>query len=282
MVENGRLPGAAVLHIARQMVAALAELQQLEIVHGDLSALSLSLTENGRIGLSHPGLRWIVRPAEGYAFSDLPPEAYDTVAPERIATAARPSIATDIYACGCLWWHLATGRAPFAGGNTIAKLRAVHLAKTTDVERLAPEVPAPLANAVRACMAPDPGDRPTSMREVSELLGPPGRGAVSTVQRLLQQPHGPRALWGPPIRRRNSLVSRLTNATAVAACLGLLLGVSVGWRYRHQLSWWPRWGSVEATLELRDAKPDARTSKFAKQSSRGSADEVPHGAAAGC
>ncbi|HEY1785460.1 MAG TPA: protein kinase, partial [Pirellulales bacterium] len=244
--------------------AALAELHQLEIVHGDLSALSLLLTVNGRITLSHPGLRGIVRPAEGYAYTDLPPEAYDTIAPERIALAAKPSIATDVYACGCLWWHLATGRAPFAGGNTIAKLRAVHSAKTVDVERLAPDVPAALAKAIRASMTPDPADRAASMRELSEILGPVGRGAASSVGQLLQQSRGPGQLWGPPIRRRKSLLARFGNASAAAACLGLLLGASVGWRYRHQVAWWPRWGAVEAKLDRHDANVD-RTRDLAKQ-----------------
>jgi hypothetical protein len=108
-------------------------------------------------------------------------------------------------------------------------------------------------------MAPDPGDRSRSMQQLSELLGPAGRGATASAQRLLQQPHGPRHLWGPPAQRRKSLVSRLASATAVAACLGLLLGASIGWRYRHQLSWWPRWGSVDAKIEDRTAKPVPHT-----------------------
>ncbi len=73
IVENGRLPGAAVLSIARQMVAALAELERLELVHGDLSAGGLLLADDGRIALPHAGVRPIVRPVEGYAYGDLAP-----------------------------------------------------------------------------------------------------------------------------------------------------------------------------------------------------------------
>ena len=126
MAENGRLPPQAVEHIAREMLERLAELERLGIVHGDIGAAGLLLTDSGRVALPMAGLRAAVRPAEGYSFSDLQPEAYDYLAPERIADGTPPTLASDMYACGCLWWHLLTGRAPFAGGNSLAKLRAVH------------------------------------------------------------------------------------------------------------------------------------------------------------
>ena len=84
------------------------------------------------------GLRAAV-PAEGYGFGDLQPEAYDYLGAERIADGMPPTLASDMYACGCLWWHLLTGRPPFAGGNSLAKLRAVHAGKLVAVRHLAPD-----------------------------------------------------------------------------------------------------------------------------------------------
>jgi hypothetical protein len=38
--------------------------------------------------------------------SGLPAERYDGVAPELIGTTARPNVASDLYALGCLLWQL--------------------------------------------------------------------------------------------------------------------------------------------------------------------------------
>jgi len=172
MVENGRFPPGAVLEMARQMLAGLLELEQRGLLHGDLGPSSVILAPGGRIALPHPALRPVVRPAEGYAYNDLPPEGYDGLAPERIADGIAANTAADIYACGCLWWHLLTGRPPFAGGNSMAKLCAIQSARVVEVRKLAPETPEVLAAAIGACMSRDPPARPGSVSELHRLLGP--------------------------------------------------------------------------------------------------------------
>ena len=103
MVENGRFPPESVLAIARRMCALLAALHEHDSVHGDIGAAGLVLSRAGDVWLPMPGLRPIVRPCEGYAFGDLQPEAYDYLAPERIAAARRrawPAIGTPAARCG--------------------------------------------------------------------------------------------------------------------------------------------------------------------------------------
>lgn len=188
MVENGRFPGAAVLHIAREMLGRLADLELLGIVHGDVGAAGLLVQESGHVVLPAPGLRGIVRPHEGYSFNDLRPEAYDYLAPERIADGIPPTTAGDVYACGCLWWHLLTGRAPFAGGNSLEKLKAVHAAHTVNVRQLAPDVPDVLAHTIEACLARQVDMRPPSFAKLCERLGAPTRAGSSLVAGLLRHP----------------------------------------------------------------------------------------------
>jgi serine/threonine-protein kinase len=190
MVENGRLPAPAVLHVAREMARELAAFEQSGIVHGDLCAAGLLLQDSGRVVLGAPGLRGIVRPHEGYSFGDLRPEAYDYLAPERIADGTPPTTACDVYACGCLWWHLLTGRAPFAGGNSLEKLKAVHAARLVDVRQLAPDVPDDLAAAVRTCLAREIDQRPPSFAILCELLGTPTRSGAAALSAALWRPGG--------------------------------------------------------------------------------------------
>lgn len=192
VAENGRYPPQAVLQIAREMLVRLADLARLGVAHGDVSAAGLVVQSSGHVSLPMPALRGVVRPSEGYSFNDLPPEAYDYLAPERIADGRGPTIASDVYACGCLWWHLLAGRPPFSGGNSLARLKSAHAAKVVDVRQLAPDVPDVLARAIEICLAREPSDRPQSFDPLQHLLGPATRGGCAKLAECLR--HQPR-LW---------------------------------------------------------------------------------------
>ncbi|HYW81008.1 MAG TPA: protein kinase, partial [Thermoguttaceae bacterium] len=170
MIHDGRFPPQVVLEIARAMIAGLVELERIGSCHGDISASGLVLTPAGNVVLLQPGLRGIVRPEEGYAHADLLPEAFDYLAPERISDGTGPSIAGDIYACGCLWWHLLCGRPPLSGGSSLEKLRWAQAAKIVDPRRYAPEVPTPLGTAISACLRREPSQRPESMARLAAVL----------------------------------------------------------------------------------------------------------------
>ncbi|MCD4726097.1 MAG: hypothetical protein K8R46_00405, partial [Pirellulales bacterium] len=141
MVQHGRFPPEVVLEISRSMLARLVELEKSGVCHGDVSASGLILTGSGEVVLPWPGLRGILRPEEGYAQIDLPPEAFDNMAPERIASGTPPTVASDIFACGCLWWHMLCGRPPLTGGDSLAKLRAAERCEIRDVREYAPDAP---------------------------------------------------------------------------------------------------------------------------------------------
>jgi serine/threonine protein kinase len=222
MAENGRLSPRAVEHVAREMLERLLELERLGIVHGDIGAAGLLLTESGRVAMPMAGLRALVRPAEGYSFGDLQPEAYDYLAPERIADGAPPTLASDVYACGCLWWHLLTGRPPFAGGNSLAKLRAVHAAKLVAVRNLAPDAPETLVRAISLCLVRDPTQRPRSFARLIDLLGPSTRLGAASLNSALDV----------AARRRHATVRKRagrrdkSKRTAIAATLSTMIALT--------------------------------------------------------
>lgn len=181
MVHFGRFPPVAVLEIARQTVAALRSLERVGMCHGDLCPRALILTDAGQVFVLQPGLRGVVRPEEGAARADLRPEAYDYLAPERVAGAVPPTPASDRYALGCVWWHLLAGRAPLGGGNSLAKLQAAQEGRLGRLDELVGDVPEPLAGAIRACTAREPAERPASFAQLVSMLGPStaaGRGCL--------------------------------------------------------------------------------------------------------
>ncbi|REK17220.1 MAG: hypothetical protein DWQ37_07060 [Planctomycetota bacterium] len=250
MVENGRLPPRAVLHAAREMTAMLSVLEANGLVHGDLGAGELFLQASGHVTLGAAGLRGAVRPHEGYSFGELHVEAYDYLAPERIAAGSPPTTASDLYACGCLWTHLLTGRAPFPGGNSLSKLKAVHAARPLDVRLLAPEVPDALAAAIEACLARDPASRPQSFAEVGAMLGPTTRGGAALLAQLVRRPQSSWQLVprGGASRKPAGLAARVAVAAATAV---ILVGIA--------LAPWivGRWSSTEvAAAPTSSAPPD--------------------------
>jgi serine/threonine-protein kinase len=231
MVHHGRFPAEVVLEIARAMLASLAELEKTGLRHGDVSTSSLILTDSGDVRLSLPGLRGILRPEEGYAFADLLPEAYDTLAPERIAAGTPPQMPSEIYACGCVWWHLLCGRPPLAGGDSLAKLRAAQSGEICDVRRYAPDVPAGLAAAISACTEREPSLRPESLARLMALLGPPTRGGKEALADCLARAGRPTVPWTTTLRS-----VRKSNRTpfwiAGSVCL-LATAVAILWPVVH-------------------------------------------------
>jgi hypothetical protein len=218
VVRHGRMPPPVVMEIARQMVAALVHLEQAGLTHGDVSLKTLMLTEKGRALLFAPGLRAIARPAEGFAHTDLAPEYYDSLAPERIDGGAPADNVTDLYGCGCLWWHLLAGRACFAGGDSLGKLRAHLTDEPIDVRTAAPDAPEDLAKVIGACVARDRKNRPQSASELARRLGPPTPAGRAEVGRWVKPTGG-----SPPIHVPSSRGPLATRAAWPAAAIGMAL-----------------------------------------------------------
>ncbi len=233
MVHNGRFPSGAAMQIAASMLRPLVALEKAGLCHGDISTHGMVLASGGNVVLQQPGLRAILRPEEGYAHADLQPEAFDYLAPERITDGTPPSAASDIYACGCVWWHLLCGRPPLAGGDALAKLRSAQTAKVFDVRRLAPEVPARLAAAISSCLQQTPDARPGSMAELAETLGPPPRAGRKTLVRCLARPQ--RLFARPAQSRRPQGKRRSHRAAILGVATAAFLAVTAA------IISWPAW-----------------------------------------
>ncbi len=183
LVRRGRFEPEVVLEIARQMTVVLAMLEQSGSLHGDLNASRLMLTPSGQIVLPMPMLRPTLRGCESYASAELLPEAYDGLSPERVADGSASDVASELYACGCLWWHLAAGRSPLAGVDARGKIRAAEAARFPDIRALAPDVPPPLARAIQHCLERDPQRRPASFARLATALGAPTRRGREQLRR---------------------------------------------------------------------------------------------------
>ncbi|MFH1919209.1 MAG: protein kinase [Planctomycetota bacterium] len=237
MVRGGRFPPHLVLEIARQMLAGLASLEEAGLCHGDIGASSLILTDRGDVVLPQPGLRHAIRPEEAFSQPDLLLEEYDYMAPERVGDGAPASAASDMYACGCLWWHLLVGRPPVPGGDRMAKLRAVQTFRVPDVLKLAPDTPKPLAAAISASLERDPSSRPESMARLGEIVGPPARAGRVMLGSYLERPRRLPAYCDTPTHPARGMQPAPSWLTATAACLVALVVIAWAvWRFSPSAS----------------------------------------------
>ena len=224
LIRHGRMPPAAVLEIARRVLAGLDQCHQSSVPHGDLGATQVWLDDRGSVWLPEPGLRAAVRPIEGFSRADLPPHAYDGLAPERVEHGTLPDVASDLYGWGSLCWHLLTGRPPVPGGTALIKLRTAQTMKIGDIRHVVPDTPTALAGAVMSCLARDPGRRPESFAAALELLSAPKPTMSKHLARLVTRPRAAHVrpiaapAWRP--RPRSPLRAAVVTGALLSAAVG--------------------------------------------------------------
>ena len=227
IVENGRFPPLVVLNIARQMLVDLCQLERRRLWHGDLHPRNLVLCRDGSLVLIGTGLRTILRPQEGLSMVDQPPESYESLASERVLQGTPSTAASELFACGCLWWQLLTGRPALPGANGLAKVKAVAEGRIPDVRQIAPDAPPILAEIIAACTSANPADRPASFVEVAQILGPPGEQGAKAIVRCLKRPERWLLPRSRPKRKRRRLALHGLEIATAAACIFVMLGA---WR----------------------------------------------------
>ncbi|GAA4137177.1 serine/threonine-protein kinase [Actinomadura keratinilytica] len=203
LAEHGPLPEATVRRLGAGLAEALEAVHAAGLVHRDLKPSNILLADDGprvidfgiaraldATALTRPGA---VSGTPGY------------LAPERLndEPAGPPA---DVFALGVVLCH-AAGVRPFGDGPVQALLH-----RTLHEEPVLDGVPASLRDVVAACLAKDPGRRPTAAQLLGRLSdAPPGEaptawlpGPVRTMvtERVTAVPppdtDGTRRLTGPP------------------------------------------------------------------------------------
>lgn len=91
------------------------------------------------------------------------------VAPE-VLMGDQPSAAGDLFTVGALVHYMATGAAPFVGGSLPELMGAMLRTRPEAIAALRQDVPPGFSDAVLACLAPAPGERPPDARALAMRL----------------------------------------------------------------------------------------------------------------
>lgn len=172
VAEHGRLPEPSLRVLGAGLAEALEAIHAAGLIHRDLKPSNVLIADDGPRVIDFG----IARAVEGTALtaSGSVPGTPAFMAPEQ-ARGLALTPACDVFNLGLVLCH-AAGSAPFGAGSAIAVMYRV-VNEEPDVSSL----PAALRGPVAACLAKDPGLRPTP----AELLAIFGGGA-------------PQVSWLPP------------------------------------------------------------------------------------
>ncbi|MFK4265693.1 outer membrane protein assembly factor BamB family protein [Streptomyces milbemycinicus] len=146
---GGPLPERTVRALGAAVAEALAQLHTAGLAHAGLTPWAVLVGDQPRI--TGFGAVRAVAP-DGQDRSGLPGLVAECTAPEQL-TGGRPRPPGDVYALGAVLSYAAIGRLAAPPG----------------------ELPEPLREAITACLAPDPADRPSAAALLAQLI----RGATS-------------------------------------------------------------------------------------------------------
>jgi serine/threonine-protein kinase len=175
----GRMPVVDALRLTRQVATSLAAAHAQNIVHRDLKPENIYLVRDAEVA---SGERPKLLDFGIAKLSDEHPGKMKTQAgalmgtptymsPEQCRGASELDHRSDIYALGCVLFHLVAGRPPF-DGEGLGEILAAHLrepapALSSRVPGIAPNVDAIVAR----CLAKRPDERFQSMHELAAAIG---------------------------------------------------------------------------------------------------------------
>jgi serine/threonine-protein kinase len=173
---TGPLPPARVIHILRQVAAALSEAHGIGLVHRDIKPSNVILVADrgGAADVAKVVDFGLVKELEENAGLTREGRLAGTphyLAPEVIGSPRNVVPQSDLYALGCVGYYLLTGQRVFEA-RTVIEVCSQHLysAPTPPAVRLGRELPADLSAVLMACLEKTPDRRPASAQALVEML----------------------------------------------------------------------------------------------------------------
>ncbi len=224
----------------RQAADGLAHAHSKGMIHCDIKPSNLLVSSQGVVKVLDLGVsRWLGQPLSaspsdsGKSQSAGIVGSVDYMAPEQVAQ-DKVDHRADIYALGCTFFFLLTGRPPFGHGTLGERIAQHQSGQVPDPRQFRPETPPELAQICARMMAKEPQDRFQSAAEVAEQLAlwlgsrtvpsaaagaeetPPAEPSPRSVPEGAPQGEGEPGRWWHNRRR-------LVAAAGAAAGLALLL-----------------------------------------------------------
>jgi len=161
--------------LCQQLTKAVEYLHKENVVHGDIKADNLLMSEDGALKLTDFGLAIMHDVAFQFSQTDMGSGTYRWMAPELYKEEAQRCRETDVYAMGMTMLELITGDLPFPEINAphLIIRAVVDQRRTPEVPQLQVEPVSPQAgimlNVLQWCWKYEPSERPTARQVASAV-----------------------------------------------------------------------------------------------------------------
>ncbi len=182
VLDRGPLDGSTAWRYLREVGAGLQHAHDAGITHRDLKPNNVLIHSDGRalladFGLARSAHQDVRLTTAGYS---LGTPGY--MAPEQVLGQDVDHRA-DIYAMGVMTFEMMTGRMPFGGATVVEIAIATINQPIPSAAQINPILPDELDQVLASALAKDPLRRPSSVRQLVEMLGrvPQRRSAATPV-----------------------------------------------------------------------------------------------------
>ncbi len=175
--KSGAFPPETASRIVRHLCAALGEIHKHGLIHRDVKAANVLLTEDRRVILMDFGL--VKAPDElSLTLEGMILGTPEYMSPEQ-AQGKPLTPASDLYSLGIVLYELLTGKVPFTGSTALTVLRKQIQEPPPDLPASRTDIPEFLRAAVRRAMAKTPAARFQTTRAFAEALGGGASGVAA-------------------------------------------------------------------------------------------------------
>jgi serine/threonine protein kinase len=226
--REGALPVAEVVRIGREIAEGLAAAHQRGLIHRDIKPANIWLEgERRRVKILDFGLARAVAEDAQITQSGIILGTPAYMAPEQ-ARSAKVDARSDLFSLGCVLYHLATGRMPFQGRDTMSMLMALAVDTPPPPQELRADIPSPLSELIQQLLAKNADDRPASAQEVVQRLRQIEEGASKEarpipVAKIADLPTVLEPAEPSRVRREKPARTRKRKSRPTCCCLAVVL-----------------------------------------------------------
>lgn len=187
LLRDGWFPVEEALGLLRQVAMGLSTAHGAGLIHRDIKPANLWLEchketrQFKRMKILDFGLAKEVAKESNLTAAGMVVGTPSYMAPEQVYGLPCDQ-RTDLFALGCVFFRMLTGKAPFTGENTLAVLEATVDSPAPDLELAGRKTPRRVVEILEQLLAKNPDDRPASAKVLIDMIDVLLRGGPSSHQ----------------------------------------------------------------------------------------------------